>query len=226
MEPDIWIETRKESEVKKSIAIVGSSGLRSIGKLVVDKLITEVKAELMAELYSTHLPLIYHTKPSYMSHYSLPGVGGVAVHEGQVTLPKVQFYMSSFPSVIIVKGYHANFAGQYEVAERVIHFLEQCGVRRIIVTAGYGSKTRKICCAATSKDVIDEMREKFKIEVDYVGPFYGFSGLVFGMSKLKNIQALSLFAGTQPNLENPEFPDPDSSDMILDILRQVIEFPQ
>jgi hypothetical protein len=46
------------------------------------------------------------------------------------------------------------------------------------------------------------------------------------MSKLKGIEALSLFAGTQPNLENPEFPDPDSSDMILDILRHVIEFPQ
>ena len=224
MEPDIWIETRKEAEMKKPIAIVGSSGLRSIGKLVVDKLVNELRAELMAELYSTHLPLIYYTKPSYMSHYSLPGVGGVAVTEGQVNLPKVQFYMSSFPSVIIVKGYHANFAGQYDVAERVIHFLKKCGVKRIIVTAGYGSKTRKVCCAATSKDVVNEMREKFKVEVDYVGPFYGFSGLVFGMSKLKGIEALSLFAGTQPNLENPEFPDPDSSDMILDILRQVIEF--
>jgi proteasome assembly chaperone (PAC2) family protein len=225
MEPDIWIETWKEAELKKPIAIVGSSGLRSIGKLVVDKLINELRAELMAELYSTHLPLIYHTKPSYMSHYSLPGVGGVAVHKGQVNLPKVQFYMSSFSSVIIVKGYHANFAGQYDVAERVMHFLKQCGVKRIIVTAGYGSKTRKVCCAATCKDIIDEMREKFKIGVDYVGPFYGFSGLVFGISKLKGIEALSLFAGTQPNLENPEFPDPDSSDMILDILRQIIEFP-
>jgi proteasome assembly chaperone (PAC2) family protein len=107
----------------------------------------------------------------------------------------------------------------------VMHFLKQCGVKRIIVTAGYGSKTRKVCCAATCKDIIDEMREKFKIGVDYVGPFYGFSGLVFGISKLKGIEALSLFAGTQPNLENPEFPDPDSSDMILDILRQIIEFP-
>jgi proteasome assembly chaperone (PAC2) family protein len=226
MEPDIWIETRKESEIKKPIAIVGSSGLRSIGRLVVDKLIKEVKAELMAELYSSHLPLIYHTKPSYMSHYSLPGVGGVAVNEGQVNLPKVQFYMSSSPSVIVVKGYHANFAGQYDVAEKVIHFLKQRGVKRLIVTAGYGSKTRKVCCAATSQDIIDEMREKFKIEVEYVGPFYGFSGLVFGMSKLENIEALSLFAGTQPNLEDPEFPDPDSSNLILDILRQVIEFPQ
>jgi proteasome assembly chaperone (PAC2) family protein len=125
MEPDIWIETLKESEIKKPIAIVGSSGLRSIGRLVVDKIIEEVKAELMAELFSSHLPLIYQTKPSYMSHYSLPGVGGVAVNEGQVNLPKVQFYMSSSPSVIIVKGYHANFAGQYDVAEKVIHFLKQ-----------------------------------------------------------------------------------------------------
>lgn len=223
---DIWIEHLRKAELKQSIAVVGSPGLRSIGELVVEQLVNKTRAELFAELYSTHLPLVYQTKPSYASHYALPGIGGVTVKHGQVDLPKVRFYSCSSPSLILAKGYHANFAGQYDVADKVVGFLCEFGVTRIIVAAGYGSKTRKVCCAATNPDLVLEMKERFKIEVDYVGPFYGFSGLVFGLAKRKGIDALCLFAGTEPNPEYPESPDPKSAEMILDVLNQVLSLHQ
>ena len=222
MDADIWIEHLGKAELKQPIAVVGSPGLRSIGELVVEQLVTKTQAELVAELYSTHLPLVYQTKPSYASHYALPGIGGARVKQGQVDLPKVQFYACSSPSMILAKGYHANFAGQYDVADRVVGFLSEFGVTRIIVAAGYGSKTRKVCCAATNPDLLLEMKEKFQIEVDYTGPFYGFSGLVFGLAKRKGIDALCLFAGTEPTPEEPEFPDPKSSDAILAVLNQML----
>ena len=222
MDADIWIERLGKAELKQPIAVVGSPGLRSIGELVVEQLVTKTQAELVAELYSTHLPLVYQTKPSYASHYALPGIGGARVKQGQVDLPKVQFYACSSPSMILAKGYHANFAGQYDVADRVVGFLSEFGVTRIIVAAGYGSKTRKVCCAATNPDLLLEMKEKFQIEVDYTGPFYGFSGLVFGLAKRKGIDALCLFAGTEPTPEEPEFPDPKSSDAILAVLNQML----
>jgi len=222
MDADIWIEHLGKAELKQPIAVVGSPGLRSIGELVVEQLVTKTQAELVAELYSTHLPLVYQTKPSYASHYALPGIGGARVKQGQVDLPKVQFYACSSPSMILAKGYHANFAGQYDVADRVVGFLSEFGVTRIIVAAGYGSKTRKVCCAATNPDLVLEMKEKFQIEVDYTGPFYGFSGLVFGLAKRKGIDALCLFAGTEPTPEEPEFPDPKSSDAILAVLNQML----
>jgi proteasome assembly chaperone (PAC2) family protein len=226
METDIWIERLAETALKTPVAIVGSPGLRSIGKLVIDALIDATKAELAAELYSTHLPLIYQTRPSYAAHYSLPGVGGARVTQGQVDLPKVQFYTCSSPSMVLAKGYHANFAGQYDVAKKVVDFLSELRVTRIIVAAGYGSKTRKVCCAATNPELLQELKEKLSLEVDYVGPFYGFSGLVFGLAKLKGIDAVCLFAGTEPTPEDPEFPDPKSSHMILDVLNQMIGFRQ
>ena len=222
MDADIWIEHLGKAELKQPIAVVGSPGLRSIGELVVEQLVTKTQAELVAELYSTHLPLVYQTKPSYASHYALPGIGGARVKQGQVDLPKVQFYACSSPSMILAKGYHANFAGQYDVADRVVGFLSEFGVTRIIVAAGYGSKTKKVCCAATNPDLVREMKEKFQIEVDYTGPFYGFSGLVFGLAKRKGIDALCLFAGTEPKPEEPEFPDPKSSEMILAVLNQML----
>jgi proteasome assembly chaperone (PAC2) family protein len=226
MGADIWIEHLRKTDLKQPIAIVGSPGLRSIGELVVEELKNKTQAELVAELYSTHLPLLYQTKPSYASHYALPGIGGARVQQGQVDLPKVQFYTCSSPSMILAKGYHPNFAGQYDVAEKVVDFLSEIGVTRIIVAAGYGSKTRKICCAATNPDLIEEMKEKFKIEVDYTGPFYGFSGLVFGLAKRKGVDALCLFAGTEPTPEHPEAPDPESSKMIVDVLNQMLSLNQ
>ena len=222
MGADIWIEYRKKAELTQPIAVVGSPGLRSVGELVVEQLVNKTRAELVAELYSTHLPLIYHTKPSYASHYALPGIGGATVKQGQVDLPKVQVYTCPSPSMILAKGYHANFTGQYDIADKVVGFLSNLGVTKIIVAAGYGSKTRKVCCAATNPDLVREMKERFKIEVDYVGPFYGFSGLVFGLAKQKGIDAVCLFAGTEPNPEDPEFPDPKSSEMILDVLNQML----
>ena len=222
MDADIWIERLGKAELKQPIAVVGSPGLRSIGELVVEQLVNKTRAELVAELYSTHLPLVYQTKPSYASHYALPGIGGARVKQGQVDLPRVQFYACSSPSMILAKGYHANFEGQYEVADKVVDCLSEFGVTRIIVAAGYGSKTRKVCCAATNPNLIREMKEKFQIEVDYTGPFYGFSGLVFGLAKRKGIDALCLFAGTEPTPEEPEFPDPKSSDAILAVLNQML----
>jgi proteasome assembly chaperone (PAC2) family protein len=220
---DIWIKQLRKPDLKQPIAVVGSPGLRSIGELVVNQLIDDVKAELIAELYSSHLPLIHQTKPSYAAHYALPGIGGARVKGGQVDLPKVQFYACS-PSIIVAKGYHANFVGQYDVADKVVGFLSECGARKIVVAAGYGSKDRRVCCAATNRHLIREMKDKFKIEVGYVGPFYGFSGLVFGLAKRKAVDAICLFAGTEPNIENPEFPDPESAGLILDILNQLLSF--
>jgi proteasome assembly chaperone (PAC2) family protein len=221
---DIWIEHLRKVDLERPVAVVGSPGLRSIGELVVNQLVEKTRAELIAELYSTHLPLVYQTKPSYASHYALPGIGGAKVKNGLLDLPKVKFYACSAPSLIITKGYHANFAGQFDVADEVVGFLSESGAKRIILAAGYGSKTRKVCCAATDLGLIREMKEKFEIEVEYEGPFYGFSGLVFGLAKRKGVDALCLFAGTEPNLDDPEFPDPESSELILDVLSQMLAF--
>ena len=222
MSADIWLQRFKKPNLKQPTAVVGSPGLRSIGKLVVNQLIDKTQADLTAELYSTHLPLVYQTKPSYAAHYALPGIGGAKVEKGKLDLPKVEFWACSTPSLIIVKGYHANFTGTYDVADGVLDFLSESGVTRIIVAAGYGSKTRKVCCAATDPDLIREMKEKIKIEVEYTGPFYGFSGIVFGLAKRRRIDALCLFAGTEPNLDDPEFPDPESSGLVLDVLDQML----
>ena len=222
MESDIWIQRHETAKLLEPVAVVGSPGLRSIGKLAVDSLIAQTKASLLAELYSTHLPSIYQTTPTYSAHPFLPGMGGVLVESGSVDFPKVQFYSCANPSLILVRGCHANFAGQYTVAEKVVDFLSENKVKRMIVVAGYGT-AEKIVCAANSQTAIDEMKEKFGVGIGYKGPFMGFSGLVFGLAKLKGIEAICLFVNTQPKEKDDlEFPDKEASDRVVELLNRIL----
>lgn len=217
-----WIKHHKKVTLDEPIALAGSPGLRSIGKLVIDSLVDVLKPELIASLYSTHLPLIYQTKPAYTSHPMLPGIGGVKVGTGGIDLPNVQFFASANPSLIITSGTHANFDGQYEVAEKVLDFYEEVGVKRLIVLAGYGMDGEEVCCAATNRDILSEMKEKYDIPVCYKGPFYGFSGLVFGLASLRDMDSLCLLGRTEPKPENPEYPDEEASLVLLNILNQIL----
>ena len=224
MKDDIWFEDLKKVTLKDSVAIVGSPGLGSIGKLVVDKLIEETKAELTSKLYSNHLPVVYHTKPAYLAHFALPGVGGAKVEQHKLDLPKVSFFVKK-PSLILVNWYHANFDGAYVVAEKVVEKLAEFGTKRIIITAGFGSKERKVCCAATSLKLVQEMKKTYNLETEYHGPFYGFSGLVFGAAKLKRIEAISLFSGVEPRSGNPEFPAKEAAEVLIEVLKKMIIIP-
>ncbi len=222
MENGVWIKEREATQLIHPVAVVGSPGLRSVGKLAVEKLIAELKATLIAELYSTHFPSIHETKPSYAADPALPGIGGVIIESGSADLPKVQFYACDSPPLILVKGYHANFEGQYAVAAAVLDFLIKQQVQQIVVVAGFGSKEKKICCAATDPDLIRELKEKYQVVVGYKGPFMGFSGLVFGLSKQRGIRAVCLFSSAEPREDDLEFPDPEAAERALGKLKEML----
>ncbi|MCP8304076.1 MAG: PAC2 family protein [archaeon] len=218
-----WIEYTGQPVVKEATAIVGSPGLGSIGKIAVDYLVEELRPKLVAELYSPHFPILYQTKPSYVTHPDFPGQAGIKFQRGQVELIKVEFYSLASPPLLITKGYHANFKGQYEVADRVLDLYQEFGVKRMIVLAGYGTEGRDVCCAATDLELLEELM-KCGISTGYEGPFYGLSGLVFGLGMLRGIRGMCLFGRTQPNLVDPEYPDPKAAKAVLERLSSLLNF--
>ena len=220
-----WIRQYQQPEVAAAVAVAGSPGLRSIGSLVIDALIRRIQPELIAELYSTHFPLVYQTKPSYASHHRLPGIGGVAVEAGAPVSPRVQFYFHPTPPLIITQGYHANFHGQYEVAERVLDLYERLQVQRVIVVAGYGLQGAAVCGAATTAALMEELKTRYGVDVGYVGPFYGFSGLVFGLAQRRGLDAVCLFSQTEPNPDFPESPDEAAAATLLRKLAHLLDLP-
>jgi len=223
MSKTIWINHFRNSKLNEPIAIVGSPGLRSIGKLTIDYLVKKLQAKLIAELYSTHFPLIFHTKPSYASHPRLLGDAGVSIRKSELTFPRIQFHSSTFPDLLLTNGYHANFNGQYAVAEKVLDLFEKYNVKKMIVLAGHGGKGNEICCAATNLNLIQELKEKYGLEVEYQGSFYGFSGLVFGLAKLRSIESICLFGKTESTSGEAESPDENAVSVILKYLSRILK---
>jgi len=223
MSKNIWVNHIRKPKLNEPIAIVGSPGLRSIGKLTIDYLVKKLQAKLIAELYSTHFPLIFHTKPSYASHPRLLGDAGVSIRESEIAFPRIQFHSSTFPDLLITNGYHANFNGQYAVAEKVLDLFEEYNVKKMIVLAGHGRTGNEICCAATNLQLIQEMKEEYGLEVEYQGSFYGFSGLVFGLAKLRRIESICLFGRTEPNSGEAEYPDENAVNVILKYLSRILK---
>ena len=93
----------------------------------------------------------------------------------------------------------------------------------MIVIAGHGREGNEICCAATDLKLIQELHEKYGIEVEYKGSFYGFSGLVFGLAKLRRIESICLFGRTEPNLEEAEYPDENAVRIIMNYLSHILK---
>ena len=203
-------------------AVVGSRGLRSVGKIALDYLIERFQPKLIDEFYSPHFPMIYQTQPSYAAHPDLPGRSGVWLRHDGVQLPKVEFYLSDSPRLLLTRGYHANFQGQHEVAEQVLDIFEKHSVTRLFVLAGYGVGEGEVCCAATDPELVDELKKR-GIGTGYEGPFMGFSGLVLGLAKLRGIKGICLFGRSQPNPEDPESPDPQAAARVLEKLADILE---
>jgi proteasome assembly chaperone (PAC2) family protein len=223
MEKETWVKYYNRPKLNTPIAIVGAPGLRSIGKLVIDNLLKNLKVKVLADLYSTHFPIVYQTIPSYAPHHSFPGVGGIKLESGEVDLPKIRFHYYPLPSFIITSGIHANFDGQYDVAEKVLNVYNEFKVKRIIIIAGYVSQEKEVCCSATNLKIIDEMKKKYEIKVDYNGPFYGFSGILFGLAKLRGIESLCLFGGTSAIPNEPQQPDEAASKILLNKLLKILK---
>jgi proteasome assembly chaperone (PAC2) family protein len=119
---------------------------------------------------------------------------------------------------LIIDGYHPNFDGQYEVGDKVLEFCQQLGIKRIIVVAGYGLKGDAVCIAATSETLLSELHDLYDLNIGYEGPFYGFSGMIFGLAKIRGLDAITLFGQTTPDSQVPERPDESAAQSVLEVL--------
>jgi proteasome assembly chaperone (PAC2) family protein len=217
-----WVSYLSDkSGISAKTAIAASPGLRSVGKIAVEYLIDELKPVLFARLFSHHFPSVHATIPTYLPSPDLPGdVGADLTPEADI--PSVDFFYEGKGGLIFVRGYQANFDGQYEVASHTIETLRGVGVDTVFVLAGHGLGGKGVDVAATSRDLLCEMK-RFGLSTGYAGPFLGFSGLTVAMSALRGIQAVCLFSRTTPNLEEPESPDPEAARTLLDKLSEILK---
>ncbi len=169
------------------ILVCGLPGTAYIGKLSVDYLIQQLKAELVAEVYSKYFP---------------PYV--IIKEDGLVELLRNELHLfkdETGRDIIFLSGNSQAFSpeGQYDVTEAVIDWAIQNGVKKIYSVAALVTEkpyeAPSVFATATSKETLEEAKMHGAQTLDQ-GIIGGENGLIIGLAKKKNVDGICLLAET------------------------------
>lgn len=206
---ETYIKVLGKPKFKKPILIEGLPGIGNVGRVTAGYLISELKMKKFAELYSPHfLPL-------------------VLVHpDSTIGMLRCEFYYSK--NIIILTGDTQSISpeGHYEICDKILEFAEKLGVKDIITMGGFAegkdvSEPRVIGAVNDAK-----LLKKFsKYPIDFskdhpVGTILGASGLLLGLSKLRDMDGLCLMGETSGL---PLMTDPKAADRLLKVVIQILE---
>ncbi|MBN2421773.1 PAC2 family protein [Candidatus Woesearchaeota archaeon] len=173
------------------ILIEGLPGIGNVGKIVADFIVDELKAKKIYNFFS----------------YTLPH--SVFVNENNlVELPRIDMYYKSVENerdLLLLTGdvQPVDEVSCYEFCETILSVIEEYKVREIITLGGIGlrevPKTPKVYCTGNSKKALKKYKKYKSISTEVygvVGPVIGVSGLLVGLAKKKNVDAVALLAET------------------------------
>jgi len=208
MRETIIIEKEKV-ELKDPILIEGLPGLGMVGKIATDYLLRQVKAKEFAELYSPHF-----------AYYVL------VTDNGSVRLLRFEFYYwkneDGGNDLIFLTGdsQAQTIEGQYEVASSILDFAKKKNVKLIITIGGYREEVKgepQVLASATNTDLLNKALEAGAKNSPSGNPIVGTAGLLLGLAKLKNLDAICLLVETPGYL-----PDPKAAKSILTVFMKML----
>lgn len=181
----------KIPKLNNPIFIEGLPGIGNVGKVAADFLVDELKAKKMYEITS-------HTFPH-----------SVFVNEDNlVELPRIEVFYKKFngkkQDLIILCGdvQPIDEVSSYEFSEKMLDMVEQFKSSEVITLGGIGlaeaPKKPKVYCTGNTKKIIQRYKNGIVNDQLYgvVGPIVGVSGLLVGLAKRRNIDAISFLAET------------------------------
>jgi uncharacterized protein len=173
------------------IMIAGLPGIGNVGKVAVDFMIEELKAEKAFEFFS----------------YSLPH--SVFVNEKNlIELPTISMYCKKGsgkrPDLLFIAGdvQPINEESCYSLSEAALGVFKKLGGSQVVTIGGIGlpsvPKKPKVYCTGTDKAVVESFLVTGVEKTLYgvVGPIIGVTGVLLGLSKRNGISAVSLLAET------------------------------
>lgn len=192
------------------VLIEGLPGLGLVGKIALRYLIKQLKPKKFAYLYSPHFPYFV-----------------LVNKKGNVRLLRGAFYYYQNPKgsdIILFTGdsQSQTIEGQYEIADRMLDFSEKHGVKTIATIGGYRMEPKekpKVYIAATDQTILHKALDAGATLSTSGSPIVGTAGLILGLSKFKNIEALCLLGETRGYL-----PDPQAAKSVLEVLIGTFNF--
>ncbi|MBI5223337.1 proteasome assembly chaperone family protein [Candidatus Micrarchaeota archaeon] len=187
MKETVILEKLKEKKLKNPILITGLPGIGLIGQVVGRYLVEELKAPKLASLISPHFPhQVFMTK------------------KGKIRLIKNSFFLfkGKKRDVIILVGdvQAINSVGQYEVAGKMLDYLQKWGVTEILTVGGYStgkiSDNRRIFAVTTSEQLRAKFEKMGVIFGEAKGSIVGAAGLLPALGSLRGIPGSCIMGET------------------------------
>ncbi|MBI4392197.1 MAG: proteasome assembly chaperone family protein [Euryarchaeota archaeon] len=210
---DVEITQFSKPKVRNPILIEGLPGVGNVGKLAADHLISELKAKKFAEITSKYFPPQVLVQP-----------------DGTIRLVNNELYYYTAKGaarndlIILIGDYQGLTAdGQYALADAILSYLGQWGVKELYTLGGYGTgrtqEKPRVLGAATSKELVKQMK---KYEVVFRknepgGGIVGASGLLLGMGMQRGLDGVCLMGETSGYLV-----DPKSAQAVLEVLAHLL----
>jgi uncharacterized protein (TIGR00162 family) len=204
------IKEPKNVELKNPILIEGFPGLGMVGSIATNYLVKQLKAKKLAILYSPHFPY----------HVIVNKKGSVRLLSGEFYYYKNEFGENDF-IFLVGDSQPQTIEGQFEVANCILDFVETKKVKMIVTIGGYRNEveeTPKVVAVSTNP-VLFEKALKAKAQSSEAGtPIVGTAGLLLGLAKFRNLDAVCLLGETRGYL-----PDPNTAKSVLNILNGLLD---
>ena len=204
------IEEKKKVKLKDPVMVTGLPGIGLVGQVAGKYMIKKLKGEKIAEVYSPHFP-----------HQALMG------KKGGLRLLKNTIYRlkGKKGDILMVIGdvQAISSVGQYEVAEAILDYAQEKGVKLIITIGGYSTgkveAERRVFGSANNKRIMKEMEKKGVIFGETRGSIVGIAGLLPGLAHFRKIDALCIMGETHGS-----YVDHTSAKNVVKKLAELLDF--
>lgn len=211
----VEIKTLKKLQPRESVLIAGLPGIAYIGKLSVDHLIQQLKADLVGEVYSKFFPPYVMIKD-----------------DGVVEMMKNELYHlknGKGKDIFFLTGNAQAFSpeGQYEIADRVLDWAIDLGVKRVYSVAAFltdrSFETPNVYGTTTTLALHEEIK-KYGVQSLNEGNISGTNGLIIGLAKKKAIDGICLMGETHgyQTTEGFYMLDPRAGKAVLGVLNAML----
>lgn len=206
---ETYVKETLKTDLKDPVLIEGLPGMGMVGRIAARFLIKQFGAVRFAELYSPHFP-----------YYVLVN------KKGSVRLLRCEFFSCKNPVgdndlVFLVGDSQAQtIEGQYEVTDAILEYAVKLGVRTIVTIGGYrqeADKAPRVVAVSTSPELLEKALSAKAVASPSGNPIVGTAGLMLGLAKFKNVDALCLLGETRGYL-----PDPVAAKSILEVLEKML----
>ena len=190
------------------VLIEGLPGIGFVANITAMHLIKELNAKLFAEIQSS----------SFQDLAMTTGNGGTYFPSNQLYYHKAK---NGERDLIIIYGntQALTTVGQYELCGKILDISEELGCNYIITVGGLKKeeKIEKPGLYFTASD-LKTVKEALDLNLKIMnGHIFGVAGLLVGLSKLRNIKALSLLAET-----TGMYPDAIATEEIMKVLHKIL----